>query len=716
MHKPAESQSTAAESLPKANTTMNAPLLLELFTEELPPKALKNLGDAFADSITTTLSKLQLLGAESRTTAYASPRRLAVHITDVRATSPDQPTEVKLLPVAIGLDANGNATAPLTKKMAALGFADVAVSALEKVSDGKQEQLVYRYTATGKPLADGLQSALTQAIEKLPIPKVMSYQRPDGSTVHFVRPAHSLIALHAEAVIDISALGLQSGRRTQGHRFLGEKDIDVDHADHYENVLRERGKVIASFAARRAAIEQQLKDNAGTDTVIAPDALVDEVTALVEWPSVYAGHFEESFLEVPQECLILTMQANQKYFALTDAQGRMRNRFLLVSNLQTDKPHTITSGNERVLRARLSDARFFFQQDRKKPLASRDAQLRMVVYHNQLGTQADRVGRLAQLAQQIAPALGVDATTAHRAATLAKADLVTDMVGEFPELQGIMGMYYARHDGEAGDIPQAIEDHYHPRFAGDTLPKTRLGMAVALADKLETLVGIYGIGLVPTGDRDPFALRRHALGVIRMLIENNLNIDVRALLTSVRSLFAGFASVTDCDEGLYGFMLDRLRGYLRDRGYSVPEIEAVLALQPARFNDIIARLDAVRAFRALPEAEALASANKRISNILRKAGEVSASVDSSRLHENAEQQLWSQLNTVRPSSEGAFSKGQYAESLKALAQLKPAVDAFFNDVMVMADDIAVRNNRLALLQSLHGQMNRVADLSQLAAG
>jgi glycyl-tRNA synthetase beta chain len=695
---------------------MNAPLLLELFTEELPPKALKNLGEAFADSITATLSKLQLLGSESRSVAYASPRRLAVHITDVRAISPDQPTEAKLLPVSIGLDTNGNATAPLSKKMAALGFADVPVSALEKVSDGKQDQLVYRYTAPGKPLAQALQAALTQAIEKLPIPKVMSYQRPDGSTVHFVRPAHSLIALHAEAVIDISALGLNSGRRTQGHRFLGEKDIDIDHADHYENLLRERGKVIASFPARRAAIEAQLQQNAGSDTVVAPDALIDEVTALVEWPCVYAGHFEESFLEVPQECLILTMQANQKYFALTDAQGRMRNRFLLVSNLQTDQPQTITSGNERVLRARLSDARFFFQQDRKKPLEARLAQLGSVVYHNQLGTQAERVKRISTLAGQLAPALGLDAATATRAASLAKADLVTDMVGEFPELQGIMGMYYARHDGEAGDIPQSIEDHYHPRFAGDTLPKTQLGMAVALADKLETLVGIYGIGLVPTGDRDPFALRRHALGIIRMLMENKLDINVRALLTSVRALFADFPSVTDCDDALYGFVLDRLRGYLRDRQYNTADIEAVLALQPARFNDIITRLDAVRAFRDLPEAEALASANKRISNILRKAGQVTQAVDSKRLTEAAEQQLWSQLGEVSPVSENAFGEGRYADSLQALARLKPSVDAFFNDVMVMAEDMDVRNNRLALLQSLHTQMNRVADLSQLAAG
>lgn len=700
---------------PKAHDTMNPSLLLELFTEELPPKALKNLGDAFAASITSSLEKAQLLSSQSRATAFASPRRLAVHITDVRSLSPDQPTEVKLLPVSIGLDAQGQATPPLAKKLAALGFADVPVSALSRLSDGKQEQLIYRYTAPGKPLADVLQAALAQALEKLPIPKVMSYQRPDGATVHFVRPAHSLIVLHAEAVVAVHALGLQSGRRTQGHRFLGEKDIDIAHADQYAETLLTRGKVVAGFADRRARIAAQLNAQAGSDTVIAPDALLDEVTALVEWPVVYAGHFEESFLEVPQECLILTMQANQKYFALTDAQGRMRNRFLLVSNIQTDQPKTITSGNERVLRARLSDARFFFQQDRKKPLSARQEQLRMVVYHNQLGTQADRVARLAAIAAQLAPALGVDAATAARAATLAKADLVTDMVGEFPELQGIMGMYYARHDGEAGDIPQAIEDHYHPRFAGDSLPKTNLGLAVALADKLETLVGIYGIGLVPTGDRDPFALRRHALGVIRMLMEQNIDIDVKALLGTVRNLFHAYPSVTDCDDALYAFILDRLRGYLRDRDYTVAEIEAVLALQPRRLSDITARLDAVRTFRQLPEADALAAANKRISNILRKAGAVDVQVDEQRLVEPAEQQLWSGLNAVRPASDSAHAEGRYAASLQALAQLRPAVDAFFNDVMVMADDPAIRNNRLALLQSLHVQMNRIADLSQLAA-
>lgn len=693
---------------------MNAPLLIELLTEELPPKALKALGDAFAGSISQTLERLQFLSPESRCTAYASPRRLAVHITDVRAQSPDQPTEVKLLPASIGLDANGQPTAPLLKKIAALGLGDIDVASLARVPDGKQEQLVHRYTAPGKPLGDGVQTALQTAVEKLPIPKVMSYQRPDGETVHFVRPAHGVIALHAEAVLDVRLLGLTSGRQTQGHRFLGEKRFDIDHADHYETALREKGKVIASFNERRASIVQQLQKQAGEDTVVAPDALLDEVTSLVEWPTVYAGHFEESFLEVPQECLILTMQANQKYFALTDRNGRMRNRFLLVSNIQTDKPQTITSGNERVLRARLSDARFFFQQDRKKPLATRLDALKSVVYHNQLGTQADRVSRLSALAAELAPAIKLDAQTAARAAQLAKADLVTDMVGEFPELQGIMGMYYARHDGEPGDIPQAVEDHYHPRFAGDSLPRTDLGLAVAMADKLETLVGIYGIGLIPTGDRDPFALRRHALGLIRMLIEKNLDLDVRGLIRTTLALFAGFASVKDCEESLYGFILDRLRSYLRDRDYGVADIEAVLALQPGRFSDIIKRLDAVRAFRALPESDALAAANKRISNILRKAGQVETTVNADRLQDAAEKQLWMELNAVRPLSEAAFGEGRYAESLQALARLKPAVDAFFNDVMVMADDIDVRNNRLALLQGLHTQMNRVADLSQLS--
>jgi glycyl-tRNA synthetase beta chain len=693
---------------------MNPSLLLELFTEELPPKALKQLGLAFSSAICEQLGKQFLLGTGNQVTAFASPRRLAVHLTDVLNTSPDLPTEIKLLPVSIGLDVNGQATAPLQKKMSALGLSDIKPEQLSRVSDGKQEQLVYRFTAPGKSLAQGLQSALTMALEKLPIPKLMSYQIANDETVHFVRPAHSLIALHGSAVVDVSVLGLSSGRLTHGHRFLGEQNISIDHADHYEEMLIEKGKVMPSFSARRSLIEQQLNACANGDQVVAPDALLDEVTALVEWPAVYAAGFEEAFLEVPQECLILTMQANQKYFALTDSNGRMKNRFLLVSNIETDQPHTITSGNERVLRARLSDARFFFQQDRKRPLATRIEQLGNVVYHNQLGSQADRVARLVKLAETIAPTLNLDPVQAGRAALLVKADLVTDMVGEFPELQGIMGMYYARHDGEAGDIAQAIEDHYHPRFAGDSLPSTGLGLAVALSDKLETLVGIYSIGLVPTGDRDPFALRRHALGLIRMLIEKDIALDVRHLIATSRGLFSAFGNVKDSDEALHGFILERLRGYLRDRDYSSAEIEAVLFNQPSQFHRLIKKLDAVRVFNSLPEASALASANKRINNILKKSDKAQRQLDDALLVEPAEKALADKLNAIAPQATAAFNKDEYANSLKILAQIKPEVDAFFNEVMVMAEDLAVRNNRLALLERLYGQMNQIADLSQLA--
>jgi glycyl-tRNA synthetase beta chain len=693
---------------------MNPSLLLELFTEELPPKALKQLGLSFSSAIFEQLGKQFLLGGESRATAFASPRRLAVHLTDVLSTAPDLPTEIKLLPVSIGLDANGQATAPLQKKMTALGLTDIKPEQLSRVSDGKQEQLVYRYTSTGKSLAQALQATIVSALEKLPIPKLMSYQIADGETVHFVRPAHSLIALHGSAILDVSVLGLKSGRVTQGHRFLGEQNIVIDHADHYEKTLMEKGKVMASFSARRDLIEAQLKTCAKGDTVVAPDALLDEVTALVEWPTVYSAGFDEAFLEVPQECLILTMQANQKYFALTDANGRMKNRFLLVSNIETDQPHTITSGNERVLRARLSDARFFFQQDRKRPLATRIEQLGSVVYHNQLGSQADRVARLVDLAKAMAPTLGLDTAQAGRAALLVKADLVTDMVGEFPELQGIMGMYYAKHDGEVGDIAQAIEDHYHPRFAGDSLPSTGLGLAVALADKLETLVGIYSIGLIPTGDKDPFGLRRHALGLIRMLIEKDIALDVRQLIADSRALFSAFGNVKDNDEALHGFILERLRSYLRDRAYSSAEIEAVLFNQPGQFHQLIKKLDAVRLFNALPEAAALASANKRINNILKKAEKAQRQLNSALLLEPAEKALAEKLHAIAPKATEAFDNKDYSMSLQILAQIKPEVDAFFNEVMVMAEDPAVRNNRLALLENLYGQMNQIADLSQLA--
>jgi glycyl-tRNA synthetase beta chain len=698
---------------------MNQTLLVELQTEELPPKALAKLGAAFAAGIANGLKARDFLDADSVVTTYATPRRLAVSVTNVRATSADKTIREKVLPVSVALDKDGNPTAPLAKKLAALGFPDLKISDLERAQDGKAESFFYTYTAPGSVLADGLQPVLEETVAKLPIPKVMSYQRPDGATVQFVRPVHSLLALHGDTIVPLSLLGLTAGRSTLGHRFLSNgHPFDIPHADVYNELLKVFGKVVASASERKESIRSQLLAKAGADQVLMPEALLDEVAALVEWPVVYECRFEDAFLAVPQECLILTMQTNQKYFALTDSNGKLRSRFLIVSNLATDDPSAIVGGNERVVRPRLSDAKFFFEQDKKKSLESRLPLLANVVYHNKLGTQAERTQRVTRLAGAIARRLGYDVLLAERGAQLAKADLLTDMVGEFPELQGIMGTYYARNDGEHEEVALAASEHYQPRFSGDALPSTNTGLAVALADKLETLVGIWSIGLQPTGEKDPFALRRHALGVMRMLVEKRLPLALSGLLKDAAGVFDYMPAFKDPTLDVTAFMLDRLRGLLRDRGFAPNEVEAVLAQNPDRVDDVVQRLEAVQAFAALPESASLAAANKRISNILKKNEEALAqagSVDSALLQDAAEKALYASVQRVQPAVDAAFERGDFTGTLKTLAQLRDDVDAFFNDVMVMADDVALRNNRLALLSILHRMMNRVADISKLAA-
>src|SRR5450830_1748005 len=697
---------------------MNHTLLVELFTEELPPKALSKLGEAFAAGVVAGLTSRDFLDQQSIATSYASPRRLAVSITEVRSTSPDKLMRDKVLPVSVAIDAAGNATAPLIKKLTAMGFPHLQISDLERAVDGKAESLFYNHTAPGSALAPALQAVVEEAISKLPIPKVMSYQRPDGETVHFVRPVHSIIALHGTDILPIALLGLQSDRVTQGHRFLSAGKVSIAHANDYANALKTEGKVVASVTERKEQIRTALLQKAGDDLVLMPESLLDEVTALVEWPVVYECHFEQEFLAVPQECLILTMQTNQKYFALTDANGKLRSRFLIVSNLATDFPQHIIQGNERVVRPRLSDAKFFFEQDKKKSLAERIPQLANVVYHNKLGNQLQRTERVQALAAAIAALLGGDSAAvalAQRGALLAKADLLTDMVGEFPELQGIMGTYYARHDGESDEVALAACEHYQPRFAGDALPASRTGTAVALADKLETLVGIWGIGLQPTGDKDPFALRRHALGILRMLVEKRLPLSIHELLKVTAALFTDNAQFKDPSAEVSNFIYDRLRGLLRERNYTPNEIEAVVAQQPAVLDNITERLDAVQAFAALPEAEALASANKRITNILKKIeGGVSGTVHSTLLREAAEQALYAAMQELKPQVDAAYARGDFSAALKALAQLRQNVDTFFTDVMVNAEDEQLRNNRQALLAELHQMLNRVADISKLA--
>jgi glycyl-tRNA synthetase beta chain len=704
---------------------MTAPLLIELYTEELPPKALARLGESFAGTVVDGLRAQGLAPETGRVDLFATPRRLAVRVAEVAVRAADRAVEVKGPSVAAGLDARGEPTLALRKWADRQG---ASLEALSRVGDGNKACFVLRRTAAGATLDEAVQPLLEQALAKLPIPKVMQYQLADGRTnVSFVRPAHGLIVLHGAQVVSASVLGLASGRLTHGHRFQGAADIVLPHADAYETLLASQGRVIASLAERRARIEARLRETAsglgvslGDDAGLAP--LIDEVCALVEWPAVYVGAFEREFLAVPQECLILTMRAHQKYFPLFDAHGRLDHRFLIVSNMEVDDPTPIVEGNQRVVRPRLADARFFFEQDKKTRLIDRTAQLEQVLYHAKLGTQAQRTERVRALARRIAAALGTDPQAADRAALLAKADLLTGMVGEFPELQGTMGGHYAHHDGEAAEVAQAIAEHYRPRFSGDALPTTGTGTALALADKLETLAGIWGLGAQPTGDRDPFALRRHALGVVRMLLEQPTasRTDAAALRGLLEAAFAQFSTwpaVTPAVDALAGFVVDRLRGWLREHGHPAADVDAVLAVDADRLDRVRPRLDAIAAFRALPEAASLAAANKRIGNLLRKAGDgaAGATVDRARLLEPAERALEAAITAAAPRAEQRLAVLDYTGALTVLASLREPVDAFFDTVMVNVDDPVLRANRLALLGGLHRLMNRVADLSMLAA-
>jgi glycyl-tRNA synthetase beta chain len=711
------------QALAAIKNTMNASnLLVELFVEELPPKALQKLGDAFAGVLFEQLKAQGLLASsESRLTAYASPRRLAAHITEVLPQAEDKAVSQKLMPVAVGLDAEGKPTPALLKKLAALGADESAVAGLKREGEGKAEALFYASTVKGVVLADGVQKALDEALAKLPIPKVMRYQLQDGwSSVNFVRPAHGLVVMHGtQVLISVKALGLTAGNTTQGHRFEAKVDpVVIRNADSYAEQLREEGAVIASFTERRADIARQLQAAAarvgGGVRPIDDAALLDEVTALVERPNVLVCEFEKEFLNVPQECLILTMKANQKYFPLLDAQGKLTHQFLIVSNIQPQDASAVVGGNERVVRPRLADAKFFFDQDRKKTLESRVEGLGKVVYHNKLGTQGERVERVRAIAKAIAQQLG-DAqlvAQADQAAKLAKTDLVTDMVGEFPELQGIMGRYYALNDGLDAAVADAIEDHYKPRFAGDELPRGQAGVVVALADKLETLVGMFGIGNLPTGDRDPFALRRHALGVIRMLVEKDLPLDLQALLASAVPAFGD--KITDATTQLVEFFYDRLSVSLREQGYTAQEVEAVLALQPERLADVKKRLEAVRAFSAMSEAPALSAANKRVSNILRKAEKTDLlEVNPSLFVAPEEIILYEVLLQVAAKAQHEFETGEYTKSLQTLASLQKPVDNFFENVMVNSENKFEKINRISLLNKLHDVMNNIGKIDIL---
>ena len=707
-------------------------LLVEILCEELPPKALAKLGESFAASLTKGLAKRELLHDGTSTHAFATPRRLAARITHVKRESESRPVQLKLMPVSVGLDADGQPTPALRKKLEGLGLGATSVASLQRKVEGKAETLFVDSMTPALSLAAALQQALDEAIAQLPIPKVMSYQLADGeTTVQFVRPAHGLVALHGQDVVAVKALGLEAGRLTHGHRFQGARGIALEHADEYERRLEDEGAVIADFAVRRAAIAAKLREKSAqfTKGYAPPEALLDEVTALVERPEVYVGAFDEEFLSVPQECLMLTMQQNQKYFPLTGSDGKLLPRFLIVSNMRLEDATAIVTGNERVIRPRLADARFFFETDKKTKLAERVPQLASIVYHNKLGTQAQRVERLRKLAVSIQDGLPrgkAGREYADRAAFLAKADLVTLMVGEFPELQGVIGRYYAEGDGEQPSVARAIEQHYWPRFSGDALPVGDASIAVALADRLDALVGMFSIGLVPTGDKDPFALRRAALGVVRILMETQpaLNMELTPLIRKAAEvLHVAPEKTEEVVTGVRDFVRERAANLMRERGYTANQVAAVMEIQsieskPDRLDLLPRKLEAVREFSSLPEATSLAAANKRISNILKQAhqkGEKFGFVDHDNFPERQERDLYHALRQASARAAPQFEKGNYTDYLKSFAVLRAPVDAFFDGVMVMVEDAHVRHKRLCLLWELEFEMNRVADISKLAS-
>jgi glycyl-tRNA synthetase beta chain len=690
---------------------MKEMLLIEILTEELPPKSLARLGQSFREQVQKSLAEAGFIAADNAGRWFATPRRLALQFDDCIETQPQRVIEKKGPAVAAGVGADGAPTKALEGFMRSAG---VAFAQLERLNDGKAEYFVARIAKSGERIDQHLPGFVEAALKKLPVAKLMRW---GAGEAQFVRPVHGLVLMHGARTIPGEVLGLQSRNITRGHRFLSVGVIDIPHARDYARVLAERGKVVACYATRRDLIRAQLDKaaNARPGRQWLPDeALVDEVTALVEYPAVYEAGFEEEYLAVPQECLILTMKANQKYFPLL-ADGNLTNRFLVVSNMLVADPKHIVGGNERVVRPRLSDARFFFNQDRKNPLASRVDKLDAIVYHNKLGTVGERVKRLARLAGAIAQPLHADVAQAQRAALLCKADLVTDMVGEFPELQGIMGRYYARHDQEPAAVADAIEGHYHPRFNGDSLPAGNVAAACALADKLDALVGFFGIGQLPTGDKDPFGLRRAALGVLRILMETPLPLDLAELIDEAAAGFAPGVLGDGFKTQLLDFMQERLRGQLREAGFDPKLIDAVLALNPTRIDKVPAKLAAVKAFVQLPEAEALAAANKRIVNILRKSEGAAGDVDVALLQEAAEKALFERVTAIAPAVRSFVANEDYADALKALAGLKAEVDAFFDGVMVMAEEPLTRANRLALLGQLAGLMNQVADISKLSA-
>jgi glycyl-tRNA synthetase beta chain len=689
-------------------TTQTRDLLIEVGTEELPPKALPRLSQAFTDGVRKGLEQAGL--AFGTVHSYAAPRRLALWIEGLAAAQSDREQIRRGPALTAAFDGDGNPTP------GAQGFArscGVSIEQLERLETDKGAWLIHRVMERGRDTGELIPEIVTQSLNQLPIPKRMRW---GAGTAEFVRPVHWIVLLFGDAVIDAEILGVKSGRESRGHRFHHPQTIYIGEPAAYAPLLETEGRVMADFSARREAIRGQVIEAgvaAGGCALIDED-LLDEVTALVEWPVAVLGDFETRFLDVPSEALISTMQDNQKYFPVVDAQGKLLPHFITISNIVSRDPAQVKAGNERVVRPRLTDAAFFWNQDRKQRLETRLDRLGTMVFQNKLGTLLDKQRRVAALAGHIARSIGGVPQLAERAAMLAKCDLLTHMVFEFPELQGVMGRYYAQHDGEPTEVALALDEQYWPRFAGDRLPETATGQALAIADRLDTLAGIFAIGQPPTGDKDPFALRRASLGVLRIVIEGGCDLDLKELLNTAAAGFPAALKAKDAVDAVFDFMLERLRAYYADAGIAPDVFDAVRALNPTRPLDFHARLHAVTAFRALPEADSLAAANKRIGNILRKTEQkIPAAIDTAKLIDTAELDLAKAVEDLRGEVEAQFDRGDYTDGLRRLAALREPVDRFFDNVMVMAEDAALRGNRLALLQQLQSLFLRVADLSRL---
>ena len=694
-------------------------LLIELLTEELPPKSQKQLGITFAKNVKEFLVKHHLTNEASEDSIFSTPRRIGIYLKDVKDEAANQNTSIKLMPSSIGFDVSGKPTEALLKKLHGIGLDEKAVNLIAKKNENNSEILYINKDVEGAKLKDIIAECISSSLARLPIKKMMSYQLSDGwTTVNFVRPAHGLIILHGANIIKTNVLGIESSRSTLGHRFESKKEIiEIQHADKYKEQMKMEGNVIVSFEERKTLIKNGLHNRAADLsnqlTPINDEDLLEEVTALVEYPNVLVGEFESKFLEVPQECLILTMKANQKYFPLVDKNNKLANQFLIVSNISPKNTSLIIQGNEKVIRPRLSDAEFFYTQDKKKPLKDYFSQLQYIVYHNKLGTQSERSERVKTIASLIVKNLNqsklLDAVLL--ASDLSKADLSTNMVGEFPELQGIMGRYYALNEKISEEVAFAIEDHYKPRFSGDTLPRNSVGDIVAIADKIETLIGLFSIGEKPTGDKDPFALRRQVIGIIRILTEKNISLNLNTTISdSIKT--TKLAESKD----LNSFIYDRISNFFKDQGYAALDIDAVLAIDSGLISEIPKRLNAIKEFSQLPESKDLASANKRVGNILKKADFKSAlKIDPALLKDIAEVNLYKTLDLVDAEARKEYLANNYSSSLKLLCKLKNPIDQFFNDVMVNVEDESLKMNRLALLEKLYSAMNLVADLSKLSS-